>query len=181
MSFNAIDSASIDNLFPPSLTILDLSGNQAINIQRDSLNSLRYVRRFSLDEKRESSSFFSQKTVSLINISGLSDLSSDMSLWSVGFAQSSGSRNRFVFSFHLHQHSFSHLSFRLAITTVNESTFNYSNNDALFAMFDGGLNDEVPMILKHRLPDILLNEYEQCNQANVYLKHTFLSLQKYDE
>ncbi len=43
MSFNAIDSASIDNLFPPSLTILDLSGNQAINIQRDSLTSLRYA------------------------------------------------------------------------------------------------------------------------------------------
>ncbi|CAF4331990.1 unnamed protein product, partial [Adineta steineri] len=40
LSFNAIDSASIDNLFPPSLTILDLSGNQAINIQRDSLKSL---------------------------------------------------------------------------------------------------------------------------------------------
>lgn len=72
----------------------------------------------------------------------------------------------------------SFLSFSLAITTVNESTFNYSNNDALFAMFDGGLNDEVPVILKTRLPDVLLNEYEQCDQANVYLKHTFLSLQK---
>jgi Leucine-rich repeat (LRR) protein len=43
LSFNGIDSASIDNLFPPSLTILDLSGNQAINIQRDSLRTLRYV------------------------------------------------------------------------------------------------------------------------------------------
>lgn len=42
LSFNGIDSASIENLFPPSLTILDLSGNQAINIQRDSLTSLRY-------------------------------------------------------------------------------------------------------------------------------------------
>ncbi|CAF5054572.1 unnamed protein product, partial [Rotaria sp. Silwood1] len=40
LSFNAIDSASIDNLFPPSLTILDLSGNQAINIRRDSLKTL---------------------------------------------------------------------------------------------------------------------------------------------
>ncbi len=40
--------------------------------------------------------YFSQKTVSLINISGLSDVSSDTSLWSVGFAQSSGCRNRFV-------------------------------------------------------------------------------------
>ncbi|CAF3288286.1 unnamed protein product [Rotaria socialis] len=142
LSFNAIDSASIDNLFPPSLTILNLSGNQEINIQRDSLKSL------------------SQKSVSLINISGLSDASSDISLWSVGFAHSSGSRNR------------------LAITTVNESSFNYSSNDALFAMFDGGLNNEVPMILKHKLPDILQHEYEQCNQANFYLKHTFLSLQK---
>ncbi|CAF4367354.1 unnamed protein product [Rotaria sp. Silwood2] len=142
LSFNAIDSATIDNLFPPSLTILDLSGNQAISIRRDSLRSL------------------SQKTVSLINISGLSDTSSDASLWSVGFAQSSGSRNR------------------LAITTVNEASFNYSNNDALFAMFDGGLNNEVPLILKNKLPDILQNEYEQCNQANVYLKHTFLTLQK---
>ncbi|CAF3582304.1 unnamed protein product [Rotaria sordida] len=142
LSFNAIDSASIDNLFPPSLTILDLSGNQAINIQRDSLRSL------------------SQKTVSLINISGLSDTSSDTSLWSVGFAQSSGSRNR------------------LAITTVNEASFNYSTNDALFAMFDGGLNNEVPLILKNKLPDILQYEYGQCNQANIYLKHTFLTLQK---
>jgi hypothetical protein len=45
-------------------------------------------------------------------------------------------------------------------------------------MFDGGLNNEVPLILKNRLPDILQYEYEQCKQANVYLKHTFLSLQK---
>jgi len=46
-------------------------------------------------------------------------------------------------------------------------------------MFDGGLNNEVPLILKHKLPDILKQEYEQCNQANVYLKHTFLTLQKF--
>lgn len=46
-------------------------------------------------------------------------------------------------------------------------------------MFDGGLNNEVPLILKNKLPDILLHEYERCNQANVYLKHTFLSLQKF--
>lgn len=142
LSFNSIDSASIENLFPPSLTVLDLSGNQAINIERNSLRTL------------------SQKTVSLINISGLSEISPDSSLWSVGFAQSSGSRNR------------------LAITTVNEPMFNYSNHDALFAMFDGGLNDEVPTILKNKLSDILLQEYEQSNQANIYLKNTFLCLQK---
>ena len=41
LSFNVIDSASIENLFPPSLTVLDLSGNQTINIQRDSLKTLR--------------------------------------------------------------------------------------------------------------------------------------------
>ena len=41
LSFNMIDSASIENLFPSSLTILDLSGNQAIHIQRESLKSLR--------------------------------------------------------------------------------------------------------------------------------------------
>ncbi len=51
MSFNEIDSASIDNLFPPSLTILDLSGNQAINIQRDSLRTLRYVWSYDKREK----------------------------------------------------------------------------------------------------------------------------------
>ena len=114
----------------------------------------------------------------MINISGLSDASSDISLWSVGFAQSSGSRNRFEFFSSNLTFKSPRLSFSLAITTVNEPTFNYSSNDALFAMFDGGLNDEVPLILKHKLPDILLNEYEQCDQANVYLKHTFLSLQK---
>lgn len=71
------------------------------------------------------------------------------------------------------------VSFRLAITTVNEASFNYSPTDALFAMFDGGLNNEVPSILKNKLPDILKSEYEQCDQANVYLKHTFLTLQKF--
>jgi hypothetical protein len=45
-------------------------------------------------------------------------------------------------------------------------------------MFDGGLNDEVPIILKNKLPDILQHEYEQHDQANLYLKHTFLTLQK---
>jgi hypothetical protein len=122
---------------------------------------------------------FSQKTVSLINISsGLSDISSDTSLWSVGFAQSSGSRNRFVSDILIFSMNNLLFKFRLAITNVNEATFNCSTNDALFAMFDGGLNNEVPMILKSKLPDILQYEYEQCNQANVYLKHTFLALQK---
>lgn len=70
------------------------------------------------------------------------------------------------------------IHFRLAITTINEPLFNHSSHDALFAMFDGGLNDEVPNILKHKLCDTIQNEYESCPQANVYLKHTFLTLQK---
>jgi len=143
LSFNSIDLSSIDNLFPPSLTILDLSGNPSIHIQRDSLRSL------------------TSKTVSLINItSSLSDFSTESSLWSVGFSQSSGSRNR------------------LAITTVKEASLNYSPHDALFAMFDGGLNNEVPTALKEKLTSVLIDEYQQCDQATVYLKHTFLTLQR---
>lgn len=64
---------------------------------------------------------------------------------------------------------------------MKEPSLNHSPHDALFAMFDGGLNNEVPLLLKERLPGVLIDEYQQCDQATVYLKHTFLTLQRFEK
>ena len=52
-------------------------------------------------------------------------------------------------------------------------------DEALFAMFDGGRNSEVAKILKKVYPGILADEIELCDKPNVYLKYSFLQAHKY--
>lgn len=52
-------------------------------------------------------------------------------------------------------------------------------DEALFAMFDGGRNSEVPKILKKVFPEILADEISKNEKPNIYLKYAFLQAHKY--
>lgn len=68
--------------------------------------------------------------------------------------------------------------FRLCVTVVHQLSYK-DKDEALFAMFDGGRNSEVPKILKKVYPNILAEEIEMCNKPSVYLKYSFLQAHKY--
>ena len=50
-----------------------------------------------------------------------------------------------------------------------------SEDDALFGMFDGGRNDEVPKLLVASLPALLREQMEKHTTPAKYMKYTMLA------
>ncbi len=50
-----------------------------------------------------------------------------------------------------------------------------TDNEALFGMFDGGYNDEVPKLLVEKMPQIVAEEILNGDTALEYMKYSFLS------
>jgi PH domain/leucine-rich repeat-containing protein phosphatase len=50
-----------------------------------------------------------------------------------------------------------------------------NENEALFGMFDGGYNDEVPKLLVEKMPNIVAEEIAHADTALEYMKYSFLS------
>ena len=48
-------------------------------------------------------------------------------------------------------------------------------NEALFAMFDGGRNNEVPKLLASTVPQILCDELDNPMTSSDYMKYTMLA------
>jgi len=65
-------------------------------------------------------------------------------------------------------------SFRLSVSIVNRPKFN-EGKEGLFALFDGGRNDEVTRILANRITTLLGEESQHPITSQEYLKYTLLS------
>ena len=63
------------------------------------------------------------------------------------------------------------------MTVIHQMSFK-EQDEALFAMFDGGRNSEVPKILKKVFPEILGDELSKSDKPNIYLKYAFLQAHK---
>ena len=50
-----------------------------------------------------------------------------------------------------------------------------TENEALFGMFDGGYNDEVPKLLVEKMPQIVGEELQHSETSAEYMKYSFLS------
>lgn len=74
--------------------------------------------------------------------------------WNVGISETSGARNK------------------ICVSSIKQSHFR--EDDALFAIFDGGLNNEVPKILSERIPDLLRRELDAEQENEDYMKFTLL-------
>ena len=53
-----------------------------------------------------------------------------------------------------------------------------SEDESVFAVFDGGYNDEVPKILVDRVPGILRDELKRDRSGTGYMRYTFLTAHK---
>ena len=54
-----------------------------------------------------------------------------------------------------------------------------SDNEAIFAMFDGGHNNEVPKIMLEQMPGILKKELSDERATDNYMKYALLSAHRY--
>jgi len=53
-----------------------------------------------------------------------------------------------------------------------------NEDESVFAVFDGGYNDEVPKILVERVPRILRDELKRDRSGTGYMRYTFLTAHK---
>ena len=53
-----------------------------------------------------------------------------------------------------------------------------NEDESVFAMFDGGHNNEVPKLLLDKLPDILQEELNHPKTGEHYMKYTVLAAHK---
>ena len=67
---------------------------------------------------------------------------------------------------------------RLCVATLKVLRFG-SENDAVFAMFDGGHNNEVPKILLDHIPSLLQYELQHERTADKYMKYTMLAAHRW--
>jgi len=66
----------------------------------------------------------------------------------------------------------------LSVSIVNRPKYNESS-EGLFALFDGGRNDEVTRILANQITGLLEDEANHSITAQDYLKYTMLAAHRY--
>ncbi|XP_038662467.1 PH domain leucine-rich repeat-containing protein phosphatase 2-like isoform X1 [Scyliorhinus canicula] len=84
-----------------------------------------------------------------------SDPAGAPTFWSHGYSEMAGHRNKLCLSV-------------LALDSFGD------NLEALYGVFDGDRNMEIPRLLQCTVGDVLAEELQQSNVDNVYMTHTFL-------
>ncbi|KAF2899975.1 hypothetical protein ILUMI_06211 [Ignelater luminosus] len=150
LAHNQLDKINLATLIPPNLKFLDLSCNTKLHVDSQQFYTYR-----------------SQRPMSLVDVSGKNRTSlpltpspfceSDLteSSWSVGFSETAGCKQR------------------LYISQIRLPAF--CNTEALFGMFDGENNSDMPIAIDKIVPRILLEERTVKETAADYMKYTMLS------
>ncbi|KAF5306399.1 hypothetical protein FQA39_LY08908 [Lamprigera yunnana] len=150
---NHLDKINLNSLIPPNLKFLDLSCNSKLHVDSQQFHTYR-----------------SQRPMSLVDVSGKNRTSLPLtpspfcendlteSSWSVGFSETAGSKQK------------------LYISQIRLPAF--CNTEALFGMFDGENNSDIPIAVDKIVPRILLEERTVKETANDYMKYTMLSTHK---
>ncbi|KRT82234.1 hypothetical protein AMK59_3649, partial [Oryctes borbonicus] len=150
LAHNQLDRIDLTDLIPPNLKFLDLSCNLKLHVDSQQFNTYR-----------------SQRPMSLVDVSGKNRTSLPLSPspfcendltesnWTIGFSETSGSKQR------------------LYISQIRLPAF--CNIEALFGMFDGENNSDMPVAVDKVVPRILLEERTVKETANDYMKYTMLS------
>ncbi|XP_067934912.1 PH domain leucine-rich repeat-containing protein phosphatase 2-like isoform X2 [Watersipora subatra] len=176
-----------------ALKVLDVACNKLLSISASELASSSQLHsldmqmtQFSVD-KTQMEVVKKAKQIKSVDSSGenkeLSSLAtgSDLSLYKMpricqlGFAETSGSRNNRLLAMGCSETNGQRN--KLCVTVLHQLSYK-DKDEALFAMFDGGRNSEVPKILKKVFPSILAEEMTLCNKPSVYLKYSFLQAHK---
>lgn len=152
LAHNELDVINLVSLVPKQLKFLDLSCNVKLRVDPKQFHMYR-----------------SQRPMSLVDVSGQNRPSlptqpwpnyegGEVSLeppWKVGFSETSGSKTQ------------------LCVSQLRLPAF--CNTEGLFGLFDGGDDNEVPLIVAKSIPRIILEERAVKETANDYMKYTILS------
>ncbi|XP_055331496.1 PH domain leucine-rich repeat-containing protein phosphatase 2-like [Paramacrobiotus metropolitanus] len=140
---NELDKLVLDSIMGENLKHLDVSFNLHLRIdysQFEKLSSDKNVTLVDMKDRSHNSSF--ERVPPLEN-----ELEPK---WKIGFAQTSGNRNK------------------LCITQLRLSVFDGNVNEALFGIFDGGFNNEMPLMLCENFPSILQQEKSSKKATNIH-------------
>ncbi|XP_029446159.1 PH domain leucine-rich repeat-containing protein phosphatase 1 [Rhinatrema bivittatum] len=88
-----------------------------------------------------------------------SDASSTPAVWSHGYTEASGVKNK------------------LCVAALSANNF-CDNREALYGVFDGDRNVEVPYLLQCTMSDILAEELQKTKSEEEYMSNTFLVMQR---
>lgn len=153
LAHNQLDRIDLNCLIPPNLKFLDLSCNTKLHVDSQQFNTYR-----------------TQRPMSLVDVSGKNRTTLPLTpspfcendftehCWSVGFSETAGSKQR------------------LYISQIRLPAF--CNTEALFGMFDGESNNDIPVGVDKVVPRILLEERTVKETAHDYMKYTMLSIQR---
>lgn len=150
LAHNQLDRIDLSALIPPNLKFLDLSCNTKLHVDSQQFNNYR-----------------TQRPMSLVDVSGKNRTSLPLSpspfcetdltdhCWTVGFSETAGCKQR------------------LYISQIRLPAF--CNTEALFGMFDGENNNDLPIAVDKVVPRILLEERTVKETSHEYMKYTMLS------
>lgn len=153
LAHNQLDRVDLISLIPPNLKFLDLSCNSKLHVDSHQFNTYRTQRPMSLVDVSGKNRTTLPLTPSPFCESDLTDFS-----WSVGFSETAGSKQR------------------LYVSQIRLPAF--CNTEALFGMFDGESNYDLPTGVEKFLPRILLEERTVKETAHDYMKYTMLSMHR---
>ncbi|XP_076271278.1 PH domain leucine-rich repeat protein phosphatase isoform X3 [Rhynchophorus ferrugineus] len=150
LAHNQLDRVDLTSLIPPNLKFLDLSCNTKLYVDCHQFNTYRTQRPMSLVD-------VSGKNRTTLPLSPAPFCENDLTdySWSVGFSETSGSKSK------------------LHITQIRLPAF--CNTEALFGLFDGENNNDIPVGVDKVLPRVLLEERTVKETAHEYMKYTLLS------
>ncbi|XP_053401154.1 PH domain leucine-rich repeat-containing protein phosphatase 2-like isoform X2 [Mercenaria mercenaria] len=145
---NRLMDVSVTSLMASNVNLLDISGNPEMQVSSVELKGIKTKKKVCMvDIKGQNRSLLDLRTA------GFDDLDIP---WQSGLSQTSGMRNK------------------LSVSIVNRPKFN-EGQEGLFALFDGGRNDEVTRILSNRIVAVMEEEYKHPVTGPEYLKYTLLA------
>ncbi|CAH1960271.1 unnamed protein product [Acanthoscelides obtectus] len=151
LAHNQLDRVDLTALIPPNLKFLDLSCNTKLHVDSHQFNTYRTQRPMSLVDVSGRNRTTLPLTPSPFCESDLTEAS-----WSVGFSETAGNKQR------------------LYVSQIRLPAF--CNTEALFGMFDGESNSDMPCGVEKVVPRVLLEERTVKETAHDYMKYTLLSV-----
>ncbi|XP_064193373.1 PH domain leucine-rich repeat-containing protein phosphatase 2-like [Anguilla rostrata] len=141
LSCNELAEILLPDSLPPTLQELDLTGNSSLSLEHKTLNLFSHITTLKLDQKPAVTA---------------GDSLGNSALWSHGYSEMSGQRNKLCVSV-------------LAVDHFGDSA------EAAYGIFDGDRNEEVPRLLQCTMGDVLSEELQHSSVDNVYMSNTFLT------